>query len=152
GVFAFSILMWNASEEQYHNMALQGTGLQAQTFVTLREMYSDDVVARVKGKGINISFNIHDPNAIPLPATLVKEFGQRINPNRPGAVVRLYSEYPFPWRKDSSTLDSFETEALRQLREQPDHPIYRFETVNGRPSLRYAIADRMFESCVKCHN
>jgi hypothetical protein len=152
GVFVFSVLMWNTSEQQYHNMALQGTGIQARTFVTLREMYSDDVVARVKKRGVNISFNIHDENAIPLPATLVKELGERITKDRPGAVVRLYSDYPFPWRKDNSSLDHFETEALRHLREEPDYPIYSFETVNGRPSLRYALADRMFDSCVKCHN
>ena len=49
--------------------------------------------------------------------------------------VRLYSDYPFPWRQDGGPHDDFEREALRQLRQRPDEPFYRFEEWRGRPSL-----------------
>src|SRR5471030_685825 len=78
--------------------------------------------------------------------------GQHLNQSRPGAHVRLYSDYPFTWRKDAGPRDEFEREALQALRKQPDKPFYRFENFEGRHSLRYAIADRMQASCVACHN
>ena len=34
----------------------------------------------------------------------------------------------------------------------PTAPVYRFETFQGRPSLRYATARRMQADCVGCHN
>jgi hypothetical protein len=90
--------------------------------------------------------------AIPLPATLVKELGQRINKNRRGADVRLYSDYPFPWRAGSSRVDDFEKDALAELRNNPEQPYYRFTEMDGIPVLRYAVADRMKPACIQCHN
>jgi signal transduction histidine kinase len=66
--------------------------------------------------------------------------------------VRLYSDYPFPWRHDGRLHDSFEQEALAQLKAHPERPFFRFESFQGRPSLRYATADRMEGGCVSCHN
>ena len=66
--------------------------------------------------------------------------------------VRLYSDYPWRFRKDGGPADEFEREALRQLRENPDKPVYQFEDYQGRPVLRYAIARRLRESCLGCHN
>src|SRR5262249_15690074 len=95
---------------------------------------------------------INQEGAIPLPATLVKELGQRINKDRPGSDVRLYSDYPFPWRAGNVPLDDYEKDALQQLRTNPDEPYYRFGEINGIPVLRYSVADRMHASCVACHN
>ena len=53
---------------------------------------------------------------------------------------------------DGGPADDFEREALRRLRENPDEPVYRFEEYQGRPVLRYAIARRLRESCLGCHN
>jgi len=66
--------------------------------------------------------------------------------------VRLYSDYPFPWRKDGKPADGFERNALDYLTEHKDESYYRFEDFKGRPSLRYATADKMLQSCVNCHN
>jgi hypothetical protein len=66
--------------------------------------------------------------------------------------VRLYSDYPFRWRPDGGPKDDFERAALARLRQNPTTPYYRFEAFQGRPSLRYATARRMQESCVQCHN
>lgn len=38
------------------------------------------------------------------------------------------------------------------LRARPERPFFRFEVVDGHPSLRYATADRMRAACVSCHN
>ena len=63
--------------------------------------------------------------------------GEALNRERPGAFMRLYSDYPFPWRKETGgAKDTFEAEALRYVREHPDQPFYRFEDYQGRSSLR----------------
>ena len=80
------------------------------------------------------------------------EFGRRMGAKDPGMQIRLYSDYPFSWRRDGGPRDAFEQDALRSLRERPDQPFFRFEEVAGRPALRYARADRMLPSCVSCHN
>jgi hypothetical protein len=49
-------------------------------------------------------------------------------------------------------LDEFGKEALASLRANPDQAVTRFEEVEGRPVLRYAVARRMGASCVSCHN
>src|SRR5262249_16272401 len=38
------------------------------------------------------------------------------------------------------------------LRNNPGEPVYRFESFQGRPSLRYATARMMTADCLGCHN
>ena len=67
--------------------------------------------------------------------------------------MRLYSDFPFPWRKeDGGPRDRFEADALTDLRHQPNQPVYEFTDLDGQPVLRYATARRMKESCTQCHN
>ena len=33
-----------------------------------------------------------------------------------------------------------------------DEPVYQFQDYQGRPVLRYAVARRLRESCLGCHN
>ena len=66
--------------------------------------------------------------------------------------VRLYSDHPFRTRKDGGPKDEFERDALARLRKNPDLPVYSFEDVLSQPSLRYAIARRMQQTCINCHN
>jgi signal transduction histidine kinase/DNA-binding response OmpR family regulator len=141
------------SSKLVESAALEGTALQAETLEELRSLYTSEVVERLRGQGITVT---HDyaahAAAIPLPATLSIELGRRIGARGSGMQVRLYSDYPFPWRRDGGPRDAFEQDALRNLREHPEQPFFRFEEVAGRPALRYARADRMQASCVACHN
>ena len=149
----FSVLVWRQSAVQYDEMAIQGVSIQAATLEQLREQYTADVVARVAVHGVPVRHDFREENgAIPLPATLVKDLGERINKNRRGADVRLFSDYPFPWRVGSGPADDFEKDALAELRNNPEQPYYRFAEMDGIPVLRYAVADIMKPACVKCHN
>ena len=149
----FSVQVWRQSALQYDEMAIQGVSIQATTLEQLREQYTSDVVARAAMHGVSARHDfLAEHGAIPLPATLVKELGRRINHNRRGADVRLYSDYPFPWRAGSGPADDFERDALAELRNNPEQPYYRFTEMDGIPVLRYAVADRMKPACVKCHN
>jgi signal transduction histidine kinase len=89
---------------------------------------------------------------LPLPATLSMLLGTRLS-EKEGGSIRLYSDYPFEGGFNSGRqLDSFEEDALRQLRETPNQPVYRFVETEQGTLLRYATADIMREACVDCHN
>jgi signal transduction histidine kinase len=141
------------SSNLIQSAALQAASMHAASLREVRKLYTSDVADRVAGHGIQIT---HDyatrEGAIPLPATFSMELGNRISEQSTGMQARLYSDFPFPWRKDGGPRDDFEREAIRQLRQFPDQPFYRFEDFQGRPSLRYAVADRMEAGCVACHN
>ncbi len=133
--------------------AVNDAAIHTKSLEVFRTLYTSEVVERVRPHGTPVRWDYDkEEGAIPLPATLSMEIGNRLGAEQQGGRARLFSDYPFPWRKDSATLDRFETEALQRLRERPDKPFYRFETVGGERVLRYATADLMRESCVDCHN
>ncbi|MCH8041910.1 MAG: DUF3365 domain-containing protein, partial [Nitrospinae bacterium] len=140
------------SDRLIHTMAIQEAKRFSHALTEFRSLYTSEVVARAASKGMEIT---HDyatrEGAIPLPATLSILLGNRIAESDQGQ-MRLYSRYPFPWRKDGGPHDEFEREALAHLTQDPTQPFYRFETFEGRQVLRYATADLMREACVDCHN
>lgn len=143
----------HATNTLVQSAALQGMTLQAEALIELRNVYTSEVVDRVSGHDIEVTHDYqHKPGAIPLPATFTMELGRKISSHGSGMVVRLYSDYPFPWRKDGGAHDDFEEQALKALRAHPQQPYYRFEDYQGRASLRYATADVMHAECVGCHN
>ncbi len=149
-------ILWNLerlSTRLIRSTARQNSALQAEMIGQLRAIYTSNVVGRVRAHGLEAT---HDyatrSNAIPLPATFTIELGQAMSSGGQGMQVRLYSDYPFPWRTNSGPKDDFEREALQRLRSNPQRPFTRFEEYQGHASLRYATADLMQAGCVNCHN
>jgi len=134
--------------------ALQSTAQQSEMLEEVNNVYSSEVVDRLKDKKVKVTHDYLDHNgAIPLPATLTIELGNSIKKKSEyGVEVRLYSDYPFRTRKDGGPRDDFERDALAQLRRDPDRAYYRFEDYQGSPVLRYATARKMRDACVRCHN
>jgi signal transduction histidine kinase/DNA-binding response OmpR family regulator/HPt (histidine-containing phosphotransfer) domain-containing protein len=145
-----SRLSWRLVESS----ALQAASQYADSLRELRRLYTSDVTDRLRGHGIEVTHDYANrEGAIPLPATFAMELSERISQQSSGMHARLYSDFPFPWRKDGGPRDEFEREAIHQVRQFPDRPFYRFEDFQGRASLRYAVADqRMTAGCVACHN
>jgi adenylate cyclase len=142
------------NEKLVRSTALEGAAQQAETLECLNDVYSEAVDrAMPKGKVLVTHDYATRKDALPLPATLTIDLGRTISDrSESGMQVRLYSDYPWKFRTDGGPADDFEREALRRLREKPDEPVYRFEDYQGRPVLRYAIARRLRESCLGCHN
>ena len=132
---------------------IDGATQTSRALDVFRALYTSEVVRRVQGHAIDV---VHDydqrEGAIPLPATLTIKLGEMMGEDASGATVRLYSDYPFPWRKDGGPRDKFEREAIAYLTENPDETFYRFEDYNGRRVLRYGTADQMLAGCIDCHN
>ena len=125
----------------------------ANQVVTLRSFYTSEITSRAKKAGMQLGFDFRDKeNMLPLPATLVKALGESVAKEYPGTDVRLMSRYPFPNRAGGAKLDEFQTGALAALEKDPATPQHRVEEINGRLSVRYAVADVMKEGCVACHN
>jgi len=155
-----AIAMTNMSELSstlISSQALQNTTLYAQVLKEARTLYSSDVINPLTSANA-ISFT-HDYNStkakvtVPVPATFLIELGQHITKTNPEVSVRLYSNYPFPWReKEGGARDDFEREALSYLTQNPKERFFRQEDFFGKPAFRYAEADILTASCVKCHN
>lgn len=146
-------VMWVINAQNVETVGVNKAKALADQVKTLRSFYTQQVVSRAKLSGMNINYDWDTkPNTLPLPATFTNVLGKHIKKQNPGTAIRLYSRYPFPHRKATETYDPFEMEALRVLEQNPKTSFYRKEIINGRLSMRYAIADVMQESCVGCHN
>lgn len=135
--------------------AKQNAVLYAEALQNARTLYSSDAVNRVQEiEGVTVT---HDYTTIeggmPIPATFLMELSERIRDSNSGVLVRLFSDYPFEWRKQTGgPQDEYEVEALDHLRQYPNTPYTKIESVGGRRSYRYAQAEIMRPSCVGCHN
>ena len=135
-------------------LALQNAKLLAGAVAEFRTVYTSEVVERLRPSGVEVTheYLLRD-GAVPLPATLSMLLGNRIAALESGGETRLYSAYPFPWRRETGGLaDLFAREAWEALNRDPEVPFYRFEALDGREVLRYASADLMRRDCVDCHN
>ncbi len=147
--------MSRLSSNLIESQALQNAVSSAKSINEAFALYSDSVADRVKKfKGITVTHDyLTKDRAIPNPATFEIELAQRIGEKNTEMNARVYSDFPFPWRKaKGGPRDDFERKALLALRQNPKKPFYRRETLQGRPSLRYAEAIIMKPSCVACHN
>ena len=153
GMGSVLISLYYASQNQLENSVMQIAARYNEVIREFRTIYTSEVVARVLPEGIIAShdYEKHVGN-IPLPATFSIVLGERLGALGSGAKTRLYSDYPFPWRVATSTMDDFEQTALLKLRQNPDVPVFRFEEQGGQRVLRYATADLMRKACVGCHN
>jgi diguanylate cyclase (GGDEF)-like protein len=132
------------------NEALVRGEQTARQLQTLRAFYSEHVVAQATRSGTTASPAYKaDGKSIPVPTTFILDVADAYKEN--GLLVRLVSPYPWPTRA-GRVLDQFETEVWERLKQDPGGVWSRRELLDGREVLRLAVADRMQESCVACHN
>ncbi len=141
------------SDQMVQSAAIEGAAFEAQTLEVVQDFYSKVVVDKVKDV-VPVTHRyqmIH--GAIPVPASFTIDLGEHLRKSQTaGMFARLYSDFPFNYRKGGGPKDDFEAAALRELRRDPVTPFYRFEPYEGQPSLRYATARIMQPTCVACHN
>ena len=150
------ITWWHMEKMREHileNNALTSARSYANTFESLRAYYTEEVVARVPKDSVTVSHDYKNiKHGIPLPATLTIELAKKIGRRSDGFSVRLYSDYPYPWRGETGQLDGFERRAFQKLSDTPGEPYYEIEQSRNGGNLRYATADIMQPACVACHN
>jgi class 3 adenylate cyclase len=147
--------MINLSRQTSRQLAEQFVSTYVMSLDGFQAAYSESVVSRLRGSGVEITHDYHDRKlAVPLPATFSIELAERLTDPDSGLVTRVYSDYPFRPRTDGGPRDDYEREALVVFRAaaDPQQPYIRYARVNGRESLRYSSAMLMAENCVACHN
>jgi len=153
GLGSILAILYYLTQSHLKQSLVEAAGHYSELVAEFRTLYTSEVVARVLPEGIEVTHDYKSRNGtIPLPATLSMLLGRRVGVISSGAKMRLFSDYPFPWRTDGGPQDAFEIDALMQLRRDPKRPYFRFEKIAGELILRYATADIMRPSCVGCHN
>jgi hypothetical protein len=129
--------MSRLSSSLIESQALQNATLYAQAIKEARTLYSSDVVNPLNtAKAINFT---HDYNptkvTVPVPATFLIELGNHISTKNPEVSLRLYSNYPFPWRrKEGGARDDFEQQAITYLTQNPTQKFFRRGDLRGKPA------------------
>jgi adenylate cyclase len=117
--------------------------------------YASDVVGRVLRAHGQVGTAAADyervPGAIPIPATLSIELGNRISAHDGAVKYRFVSDLPFRGR-ERHALDPFELRALADLRADPGRPVVEVTGAILDRHVRVATPVRMGEVCVACHN
>ena len=153
GFILIVIQFSSISDNIRYSTALRSAEAYSSAMATIRNFYSSEIVPRARKGGATVTHNYADiPGAIPLPATLSIELGDRVSRTSTGGRFRFYSRFPFPWRKNGGPRDSFESDALKALSDGKMKEFVRVEVIDGQPVLRYAAPVRMGDSCVACHN
>ncbi|MCE3262414.1 MAG: sensor histidine kinase response receiver, 1 [Pseudoduganella sp.] len=121
-------------------------------FLVLRKYYTENVAARVLAHSdMQVDPDYRNKgNAIPLPATMIHDLSALMQGS--GTSVKLYSPFPFPQRRERVG-DQFAQDAWNYLQKTPDGVFSRTETLDGKTTVRVALADRMsVQACITCHN
>jgi len=152
GLILAAVYIPTVMEDNVVQSAVRTAENNVKQFKVLRKYYVKNVIKKVlKGSSMKGSFNHKtDPNAIPLPATLIHDLSEELS--EAGTSLKLYSAYPFPNRA-SRVNDAFANDAWQALSRDVKQPFSRIETIGGKVNVRVAVADTMVsEACVSCHN
>jgi len=107
--------MSSLSNSLIESQALLNSQTQADSIINAWNLYSRAVAThleKVKDVSIRHDYFLHEAS-IPPPATFAIELGQNITNSQDKMSIRIYSDYPWPWRKNSIfQRNPFEKEAL----------------------------------------
>jgi diguanylate cyclase (GGDEF)-like protein len=137
------------------SQALQNAKVSVEILKDAWLLYSQNVAKNLRDvDSVSLTPKYHQlDNAIPAPATYTIELGELVSKSQSGLLFRIYSDYPFPNRRETGGVkDQFEKEALQYLRINPTAAFYRKEQSDEHLLFRYAEAIQIQPSCVHCHN
>lgn len=153
GFILIAIQFSSISDKIAYNTAHRSAEAYSDAMASIRDFYSSEIVPRARKGGATVTHAyLQSDGAIPLPATLSIELGERVSRTSEGGKFRFYSAFPFPWRTDGGPRDAFESDALKALQQGDKDHFVRVEGIGGEKVLRYAAPVRMGASCVACHN
>lgn len=143
----------NIQDNVVKHSGLDNAKIYTDAITAFRTLYTSEVISVARKHGLEVTHDYLNKKAIPLPATLSILLGDKIKENGTGASVRLYSPYPFPWRKKTGGLvDDFSEKAWESFSKDANNPYFEFSINQKDNVLRYSIADKMRASCINCHN
>jgi len=153
GMAVILIHLSRFSTQIKESISLQDAEIYSDALTEFRLFYAREIVSRAEKSGMIITHDYQRRQmALPIPATMSIDLSNELSTNIDGLKMRVYSDYPFPFRKNGGPQDEFESKALIELRKNPSKPHYSFENISGKLTLRYTKATILDSSCVTCHN
>lgn len=152
GVMSISMYLPHVMQSAAIETAVQANLETIRLVKEMRGYYTQNIVARAIETGSLKPVINHwgQRDAIPLPATLVKDISDLLSDR--DVKLTLVSPYPWPDRAGRK-MDAFEQEAWTRFQTDPETVISRMDVVDNQRVLRVAVPDRMSsETCVRCHN
>ena len=146
-----AVRLRDASERSLESAALLAADSYTMALDAMRALYTSEVVNRLPDDVPATHDYDQREHEVPLPATLTFLLAERLDDSIEGLEVRLYSEYPFPWR-GQAVMDDFERRAFEALRSKPESTYSEFEDAPEGRRVRFARGDPMRPECVTCHN
>jgi len=156
-IFALAVLFLvpHYIEEKAKENGIASALQMAQQFKILRAYYTDRVVSKIlnSNSALTISHkHISQPNAIPLPASLIHDMSALVNDNNENIQIKFYSPFPFKNRQ-GRILDAFGNAAWTALKSNPESQYIQHKKIDNRSIVRVAVGDTMIRQvCVDCHN
>ena len=154
GLLALPVFLWLDLDSLSRNSLRERASETSRIIDIMRGFYSTDVVGRIlhAERQVTASNNYQNINgAVPIPATLSIELGNRISAGDGTVKYRFVSDMPFKGR-ESHPLDGFEKYALASLRANKDAQVSEFSGSPFNRHLRVATPIIMGQVCVSCHN
>lgn len=120
----------------------------------IQSYYASDVLKPMRENGIQPVIDYRNtPLSAPYPATFTHELVTNLSATNESRTFRFFSKLPFVKRPDSGPQDDFETMALQQFEDDPTLlTMNREEASEQGQRMRIAVAMRMDQGCVDCHN
>ena len=148
------LFMIQEQENDKLDLLLEARGKIVETYTQLTRAYiAQNYVSKVKkskgGSDIVVAKDhIGNPDAIPFPATAMRELGEEAN--KSGLFnTRLISQNPL--NPANTPKDAFETEAMKAIQAGADS-FSRKEDINGVSTFRRATPDKAVNAaCISCH-
>ena len=154
GLLALPLFLWLDLDALSRNGLSERAKETGRIIDIMRGFYSSDVVGRIlhaEGK-VTTSNNYQNINgAVPIPATLSIELGNKISAGDSAVKYRFVSDLPFKGREDHP-LDAFEKQAIAALRADPKAKVSEISGSLFDRHLRVATPVVMGQVCVSCHN
>ena len=122
------VIIWHTNRTQSSLVeaeALRSAEQMSNALTEFRTIYTSEVVERVRKQGIAVTHDYEDrEGAIPLPATLSMMLGKKIGAHESSIQSRLYSPFPFPWRRaDGGLADDFAEDCVGVPNQKAEHPL-----------------------------
>lgn len=153
GILLTGVLSWQILDSLRARTATETARAYAASMTLVRSYYTQEIVPRARKAGTEIRHDYASTDdAIPMPATLSIELGNRMEAEGSPARMRFYSAWPYPYRANGGARDAFEQRAIDSFDSAGSMPIIEVNAGLGSGILRYAEPVIMGAGCVACHN
>lgn len=143
---------WKSSRVLQIETARSAAKAYAAALTEYRDFYIQEVMKEAKAANIDLPYPSHGKDgALPLAYEFAIDLGDKLATDNSGARYRIFSDFPWPERKEGGVRDNFERQALDALLAGQEEYWAVKETDQER-TLVYSEPIVLKSFCADCHN